>query len=205
MKIFFLRGVIPAVSLSLALNLAIQAQTGQPQSGNLNTTPSTDSQTTTSSNASIQPPDVIYVKAPAVSPIAPTTDFPLAPHRSKLEEILRFDDPDVATMMAPRSFRATAYSLRGRTASGIETKSGVVAADPRVLPLGSVVQIKAGSYSGVYTVHDTGSAVKGNLVDVWMPSTKEARQFGRRTIRLQVLRYGPATRTKPATPSKKSK
>ena len=47
---------------------------------------------------------------------------------------------------------ATAYSLRGRTASGWPVSKGIIAADPRVLPLGSRVKIEAGPYSGEYLV-----------------------------------------------------
>jgi len=125
-----------------------------------------------------------------IDPEAPS--YNLEPHPSKLSELVSFEAPELVGRKAAKEFQATAYSLKGRTASGIETQAGVVAADPKILPLGSLVEIQAGNYSGVYTVHDTGSAVKGNLVDVWMPSHKEARQFGRRTIKLQVLRYGPA-------------
>lgn len=101
-----------------------------------------------------------------------------------------FASPDIKTIGAPRNFRATAYSLRGRTASGNYVRRGIVAADPRVLPLGSVVHVTAGSWSGVYTVHDTGGVIKGNIIDVWVPSTKEAMQFGRRRVTIKVLRYG---------------
>src|SRR6267143_3719180 len=41
-------------------------------------------------------------------------------------------------------FHATAYCLKGRTASGVDTRPGMIAADPRVLPLGTVVHIRAG-------------------------------------------------------------
>lgn len=75
---------------------------------------------------------------------------------------------------------------------GTSVRRGVVAADPRVLPLGSVVQIKAGKYTGVYTVHDTGGRIKGNIIDVWVPSNHEARQFGRRKVQLSVLKMGPS-------------
>ncbi len=47
-----------------------------------------------------------------------------------------------------RSFRATAYCLRGRTASGGNVRRGIVAADPRILPLGTRIEISAGSYGG---------------------------------------------------------
>lgn len=91
----------------------------------------------------------------------------------------------------PQVFSATAYTIKGRTATGKQTKRGVIAADPRVLPLGSVVKLHAGDYTGVYTVHDTGAAVKGHTIDVWMPSPREARTFGRRKVKLVVLQYGP--------------
>ena len=99
-------------------------------------------------------------------------------------------DFDLVGLDPPRAFQATAYSLRGRTRMGTYVRRGVIAADPRVLPLGSVVQLKAGHYSGVYTVHDTGDAIKGKKIDVWMPSSREARSFGRQNIKLVVLKYG---------------
>ena len=85
------------------------------------------------------------------------------------------------------SFRATAYCLKGRTASGGSVRRGIVAADPRVLPLGSRIQINAGAYSGTYTVTDTGGAVKGRKLDIWVPNCSEAIRFGRRTISVSRL------------------
>jgi 3D (Asp-Asp-Asp) domain-containing protein len=85
--------------------------------------------------------------------------------------------------------RATAYAQRGRTATGTRTRRGVVAADPRVLPLGSRVRIRgAGRYSGVYRVEDTGRHIRGRKIDVFLPSDREARRFGRRAVRVKVLR-----------------
>jgi 3D (Asp-Asp-Asp) domain-containing protein len=42
--------------------------------------------------------------------------------------------------------------------------------------------MNAGSYSGSYLVADTGGAVKGRKLDIWVPSCSEARRFGRRTV-----------------------
>lgn len=84
------------------------------------------------------------------------------------------------------SFKATAYCLKGRTASGSGVRRGIVAADPRVLPLGSTITISAGQYSGVYTVADTGGAVKGKKLDIWVPSCSEAIRFGKRTVKVSV-------------------
>ncbi len=90
----------------------------------------------------------------------------------------------------PVSYVATAYSLRGRTASGKFVSQGIIAADPRFLPLGSRVHVQAGAWSGEYLVADTGGAIKGRKIDIWTPSTREAMRFGRRTVKLTVLSYG---------------
>ena len=92
--------------------------------------------------------------------------------------------------VAPQTYTATAYSLRGRTASGKPVSRGLIAADPRVLPLGSRVRVEAGSWSGEYLVADTGGAVKGRRIDIWTPTTREALQFGRRSVKLTVLSFG---------------
>jgi len=84
-------------------------------------------------------------------------------------------------------FHATAYCLKGRTASGIDTRPGIIAADPRVLPLGTVVHLRAGRYTGTYTVMDTGGLIKGRIVDVYVPTYREAIEFGRRQVKIKVI------------------
>ena len=84
-------------------------------------------------------------------------------------------------------FKATAYCLKGRTANGGGVRRGIVAADPRVLPLGTRIQINAGSYSGTYIVADTGGAIRGRILDVWVPSCSEAMRFGRRSVSVSIL------------------
>jgi 3D (Asp-Asp-Asp) domain-containing protein len=92
-----------------------------------------------------------------------------------------------AYVVPPASYVATAYSLRGRTASGRPVAKGLIAADPRHLPLGSRVRLEAGAYSGEYLVADTGGLVRGRRIDIWTPSSREAMRFGRRTVKLTVL------------------
>ena len=84
-------------------------------------------------------------------------------------------------------FSATAYSLRGRTATGQSVTRGLIAADPRVLPIGTRVRLEAGPWTGEYLVADTGGAIKGRKIDIWTPSSREAMQFGRRAVKLTVL------------------
>ena len=88
------------------------------------------------------------------------------------------------------SYLATAYSLKGRTASGRMVSRGLIAADPRVLPLGSRVRVEHPGYSGEYLVADTGGAIRGRHIDIWIPSSREAMRFGKRTVKLTVLSYG---------------
>ena len=108
-----------------------------------------------------------------------------------------------AAITAPQAYVATAYNLPGRTASGMRVAKGIIAADPRVLPLGTRVRLEAGPYSGEYIVADTGSAVKGRKIDVWVPSYREACRFGRRNIKLSVLSYG--VRRRAARTSRRSR
>jgi 3D (Asp-Asp-Asp) domain-containing protein len=87
-------------------------------------------------------------------------------------------------------YSATAYSLRGRTASGKPVARGVIAADPRVLPIGTRVRVEAGAWSGEYVVADTGGAVRGRRIDIWTPTSGEAMRFGRRAVKLTILEVG---------------
>ncbi len=90
------------------------------------------------------------------------------------------------------AFTATAYCKGIVTASGVPVQSGVAAADPELLPVGSVVEVDSlpQRYNGIYTVMDTGPAVQGRQVDIYMWSCNEAVQFGRKPIHLTVLRLG---------------
>ncbi len=87
-----------------------------------------------------------------------------------------------------QAFSATAYCLKGRTASGSTVRRGIVAADRRILPLGTKVNISAGSYSGTYVVADTGGGIKGRKIDIWVPNCSEAVRFGRRAIKVSVVK-----------------
>lgn len=101
--------------------------------------------------------------------------------------------PTPAPPLAPPrlEFEATAYSVTGTTAAGTHTGPGIVAADPTVLPLGSRIRVDgAGAYSGVYTVGDTGPAVTGREIDIFIPDDGAARRFGRRRVGVQVLERG---------------
>ena len=88
-------------------------------------------------------------------------------------------------------FLATAFAQRGITRSGRPARRGLVAADTRVLPLGTKIRVRnAGRYSGTYTVADTGSKVRGRHIDIFVPDRWKARKFGKKIVEVKVLRWG---------------
>ncbi len=90
-------------------------------------------------------------------------------------------------------FVATAYCGPGITKSGVKTREGLIAADPRVLPLGSVVRIVAAGdrrYERTYTVMDIGDRVQGRRIDLFVRDCAEARRFGVRQVHLEVVQFG---------------
>jgi Uncharacterized protein conserved in bacteria len=114
-------------------------------------------------------------------------DIPSIPSKGTVGEKIAVEE---AYVVPPKPYVATAYSLRGRTASGRMVSKGLIAADPRHLPLGSRVRIEAGAYSGEYVVADTGGMVRGRRIDIWTPTSREAMRFGRRMVKLTVLSLG---------------
>lgn len=99
-----------------------------------------------------------------------------------------------------QTFSASAYSTYangdnnaskkygGTTASGTQVSAGrTIAVDPNIIPLGTVVNIKSDfpGISGQYVAEDTGSAIKGNRIDIYMSNLDTAINFGRRTIQVQ--------------------
>jgi 3D (Asp-Asp-Asp) domain-containing protein len=89
-------------------------------------------------------------------------------------------------------FTSTAYCKGTTTASGVGVRTGIAAADPALLPVGSVLNVGTGDarYNGVYTVMDTGPRVQGRILDLYMWSCHEALRFGRKEIQVTVLRLG---------------
>jgi len=88
--------------------------------------------------------------------------------------------------------KATAFTrARHATSAGTTARQGTVAADPSVLPLGTRIRIAgADAYDGSYLVTDTGAAVKGRHIDLYLPSEADAKKFGTRTVRVVIRSIG---------------
>ena len=81
-------------------------------------------------------------------------------------------------------FTATAYTWTGnRTATGTWPEEGIVAVDPEVIPLGTQLYVEG---YGPAIAADTGSAIKGNRIDLYMSADAECWEFGRREVRVRV-------------------
>lgn len=92
------------------------------------------------------------------------------------------------------TMRATAYTPDpaenggySTTAMGTPLVRGVAAVDPKFISLGTVLWVEGYGYA---RAEDTGGAIKGNRIDLLFPTKAEARQFGRRNIRIKVMPKG---------------
>jgi 3D (Asp-Asp-Asp) domain-containing protein len=115
-----------------------------------------------------------------------TADNPVA----KYYDYSIISEDSIQPVRPAREYQATAYNTSGTTRSGVQTAPGVVSADPKYIPLGSLIHIDSPLYSGVYQVLDTGRLVKGRIVDIFIPDFDLCMQFGRRNVKVTVLRYG---------------
>lgn len=95
--------------------------------------------------------------------------------------------PRGAMLMEATAFARDAHA----TAAGTEAHEGTVAADPALLPLGTRIRIVGtNGFDGNYLVTDTGAAVKGRHIDIYLPSPVEAKRFGTKTVRVYVRQMG---------------
>ena len=89
-----------------------------------------------------------------------------------------------------KAFEATAYTHTGnRTKTGVRPKKGIIAVDPKVIPLYTKVYIEFPKgwthLNGYYQAMDTGGAIKGKIIDVFLDDEATARKFGRRKVKIR--------------------
>jgi 3D (Asp-Asp-Asp) domain-containing protein len=83
----------------------------------------------------------------------------------------RYGDPVPVTL--------TSYCLSGTTRRGRYVRPGIVAADPKFFPMARYVELYVGrKYYGRFLVDDTGRRIKGNHLDIWLSSCRDAKRFG---------------------------
>ena len=81
--------------------------------------------------------------------------------------------------------RVSSYCLGGMTSRGVQTRVGVIAVDPNVIPYGSKIYVPGYGWG---TALDTGGAIKGNVIDIWMPTYGQCIQWGVRDLTIKVVK-----------------
>jgi 3D (Asp-Asp-Asp) domain-containing protein len=79
--------------------------------------------------------------------------------------------------------------LGAKTYSGTRTRWGVVAVDPKVIPIGSSLLIE-GYDDTTFVAEDVGSGIKGEALDIWLPDLKDAKTYGTQYRRVTIIREG---------------
>jgi 3D (Asp-Asp-Asp) domain-containing protein/peptidoglycan hydrolase CwlO-like protein len=154
---------LEAIARSAAAKAAVVQRAAN--TGTVNRTSAADSPVTNLRDNTRQPRETRQASAPST------------PGRSA--------SPDPVSGVQQLVVRVTAYSLPGTTASGLPVGPGIIAVDPTVIPLGTRVYVPGYGYA---VAADTGSAVKGNIIDVWLPSLAAARAWGLKTVTITVYR-----------------
>lgn len=98
------------------------------------------------------------------------------------------DEVKTEFMATATAYTANCNGCSGITKTGIDLKKNaqlkVIAVDPEVIPLGTKVHVEGYGYA---IAGDIGSAIKGNKIDVFIPTTKEAYNWGRKSVKVKVL------------------
>ncbi|WP_210608247.1 LysM peptidoglycan-binding and 3D domain-containing protein [Priestia flexa] len=121
--------------------------------------------------------------APAAPEVSnPVSSKPQTPAPSENQEVKK-EFQVVAT-----AYTAFCTGCSGITKTGIDLRANpnqkVIAVDPSVIPLGSRVYVEG---YGEAIAGDTGGAIKGNRIDVFIPSQSEAMKWGRKTVTVKIL------------------
>ncbi|PFW79277.1 peptidoglycan-binding protein [Priestia aryabhattai] len=128
--------------------------------------------------------------AAQAKPSTPATTAPSTPSNSTPAPAPAQESKSVSKEITVEATAYTAYcaGCSGITATGIDLRSNpnrkVIAVDPRVIPLGSRVYVEG---YGEAIAGDTGGAIKGTRVDLFMASQSSALNWGRKTVKLQIL------------------
>lgn len=126
--------------------------------------------------------DILKVPAEVKAPEAKAVEKPVAPK----ENTGKASNGKTFTFKKSFTVTATAYTHDGsRTKSGKWPKVGMIAVDPKVIPLGTYLYVEG---YGFATAEDTGGAIKGNKIDIFLNSERECRNWGRRSTTVYIIK-----------------
>lgn len=135
-------------------------------------------------NHVIHPGDNLIVPdydGPLKKPVNNTQKAPAS--RPSTELTSRYDNWMTVEATAYCSCAKCCGKSDGITASGARARSGTIAVDPKLIPLGKRVYVTG---FGWCRAEDTGRLIKGRKIDIWFASHREAVKFGRKTLRIKI-------------------
>lgn len=123
---------------------------------------------------------------PAAEPAEPAAES--KPAAEKPAEAANDEASQKVLSMEATAYTANCEGCSGVTATGINLKENpdqkVISVDPNVIPLGTKVHVEG---YGEAVAGDTGGAIKGNKIDIYMKSQEDAINFGRKTVKVTIL------------------
>lgn len=135
----------------------------------------------------------VYTEMPVEMNVKPVNSTQAKPAPAKPANTTQASVKQTASSSKELTVEATAYTASCEGCSGI-TKTGVdlnanpsakvIAVDPSVIPLGSKVYVEGYGYA---TAEDTGGAIKGNRIDVFIPTQEGAVEWGRKQVKVTII------------------
>lgn len=127
-------------------------------------------------------------KNAAEKPAKLAAEVKSASETAKPAEPVKEEKADTILTMEATAYTATCEGCSGITATGINLKENpnqkVISVDPNIIPLGTKVYVEG---YGKAIAGDTGGAIKGNKIDVFIPSKEDAIKYGRKTVKVTIL------------------
>ena len=130
-------------------------------------------------------PAILIVVALILSPVTPVyAPTVIEAPGTSISEYKQIEAPEPEAMI----FEATAYCYTGnQTATGTWPSRGTIAVDPTIIPLGTRLFVE-GYGEGI--AEDTGGAIQGHIIDLYMESEDECWDWGRRTVKVRIVEEG---------------
>jgi len=130
-------------------------------------------------------PAILIVVALILSPVTPVyAPTVIEAPGTSISEYKQIEAPEPEVMI----FEATAYTWTGnRTVTGTWPSRGTIAVDPTIIPLGTRLFVE-GYGEGI--AEDTGGAIQGHIIDLYMESEDECWDWGRRIVTVRIVEEG---------------
>jgi len=143
-------------------------------------------ETTPAAEAPTESTPAVEEQAPAPAESAPAVETQAPAEVAPAVEAAAPSSKEIT--VEATAYTASCEGCSGITATGInlleDPNQKVISVDPSVIPLGSKVYVEG---YGEAIAGDTGGAIKGNKIDVFIPSKQEAINFGRKQLKVTIL------------------